>query len=87
MTLYDVVQWALVGAAVAGSALYALGKLAPGLRARCGLWLSRPARPRWLRAVGLRLAAAGGGCASGCSTCGACGPESRGDTISAKTVE
>lgn len=79
MTAYDVLQTAIVGAALLASALYALGRVAPGLRRRCGTSLMQSTRPRWLQYVGARLAGSGGGCGDGCNTCGSCGPTSKVD--------
>jgi hypothetical protein len=77
MKLYDVLQVAIVGGALGFSALYALGRVAPGLRKRCGSWLARPEQPRVLRYVGAKLAGGGGGCGDGCDTCGSCGPTAK----------
>lgn len=74
MKFYDVLQVAIVGGALVFSALYALGRVAPGLRKRCGNWLAQPERPRMLRYVGAKLRGGGGGCGDGCDTCGSCGP-------------
>lgn len=77
MSSYDLLQNAIVGAALALSALYALGRVAPGLRRRGGEWLLRPTRARWLQYVGTKLAGPAGGCGDGCHTCGSCGPTSK----------
>jgi|GEM_PF-849929 len=72
MTLYDIAQAGIVGGAVLGSALYALGRVAPRLKMRIGERLLG-SRHRAVSAVGLRLAGnSGGGCGGGCSSCGGC---------------
>jgi len=73
MTGYDVVQAGVIGVAVLASSVYALGRLAPGLRARLAARLLRSSwRP--VQLAGSRLSAGGSGCGGGCSSCGGCGP-------------
>ncbi len=77
MSLYDLVQGAIVGGAILASALYALGRFVPNARKRCASWMAASKRPRWLQYVGAKLAGGGGGCGDGCGTCGSCGPTSK----------
>jgi hypothetical protein len=74
MTLYDAVQVVIVGAAVVFSSVYALGRVAPGLRKKIGTQLSESRYPHWVNAIGVKLGGAAGGCGSGCSSCNSCGP-------------
>jgi hypothetical protein len=76
VSLYDVLQGAIVGGAILVSAVYALGRIAPNLRKRCATWLTGSTQPRWLQYIGGKLAG-GGGCGDGCNTCGSCGPTSK----------
>jgi hypothetical protein len=75
------VQYAVVGVVVLGSALIVLRKLAPKLTNRwlaaASIRLNQPGRSAWKRAVGryLQPKEATGNCSDGCSTCGACGPK------------
>lgn len=69
MMLYDLLQGVIIGGAITCSALYALGRIAPNLRKRCGHWLAQSTQPRWLQYAGRKLAGAGGGCGS-CDNCG-----------------
>jgi hypothetical protein len=77
MSLYDLLQGAIVGGAILASALYALGRIVPNARKRCATWLAGSTQPRWLQYVGAKLAGGSGGCGDGCGTCGSCGPTSR----------
>ena len=80
MTAFAIVQAAIIGALVLGSALYAFRKLLPSLSTRwlaaASASLNKPWRKPWLRALGRRLqpAQATGNCGDGCGTCGTCGP-------------
>lgn len=75
MMLYDLFQAVVIGGAIACSALYALGRIAPKTRKRCGSWLAQSTQPRWLQYVGGKLAGGGGGCGS----CNSCGPTAKND--------
>jgi hypothetical protein len=77
MSLYDLLQAAVVGGAILASALYALGRIAPNARKRCASWLTRSTQPRGLQYIGAKLAGGSGGCGDGCGTCGSCGPTSK----------
>lgn len=70
MKLYDLLQVLIVGGAIFFSALYALARIAPRTRRRCGSWLMQSTRSHWLQYVGGKLAGDGGGC----GTCNSCGP-------------
>lgn len=74
MTAYELFQDVIVGGAVVCSAVYAIGRLAPGLRRRIGVAMTAPRYPRWLNSVGLKLAGPSAGCGAGCGTCNSCGP-------------
>jgi len=87
MKLYDLIQFLIVGSAIAISALYAIGRVAPNLRGRCAIWLQRSTHPRWLRAVGTKIAGSGGGCGSGCDTCGSCESSGAADESSLKNLD
>lgn len=71
-----VLQYLLVGLAVLASAWVVLRRQFPQtarrLRVALALALLRPGRPRWLQALGRRIApppAAGGGGCGGCDRC------------------
>jgi hypothetical protein len=55
VSLYDVLQGAIVGGAILVSAVYALGRIAPNLRKRCATWLTGSTQPRWLQYIGGKL--------------------------------
>jgi hypothetical protein len=71
MNSYDVAQMGIVIIAVLASSLYMLGRIAPGWRNALSQRLQRNGYPRWVNAVGVRIAS-GGGCGSGCSSCDSC---------------
>lgn len=86
MTLYDVIQVAIVAGVVLASAGYALGRVAPGARMRLGARLARSPH-RVFKALGLRLAGGGSGCGSGCGSCSGCGTPQAGKLIPAKAAQ
>ena len=78
MTLYHVIQDAMVAAMLALSVGYLAMRLAPGtimqLRRGCAFWLLRPGHPRFLHHQARWLMPrnqTGTGC-SACSQCGGC---------------
>lgn len=79
MTLYGVVQDAIIGMVVLASAWYVLRKLLPnwmrGRQLALATRLAHPSRSLVLRRIGGWIApgiSSGGGCGSGCSSCGSC---------------
>jgi hypothetical protein len=78
MTLYHVIQNAMVGAMLVASGGYLAMRLAPGMVARLrrnfAFWLMRPGHPRFLHHQARWLMPrnqTGTGC-SACSQCGGC---------------
>lgn len=83
MTLYGIVQDAIIGAVVLASAWYVLRKLLPnwirGRQLALATRLAHPSRSLVLRRIGGWMApgtSSGGGCGSGCSSCGSCASNS-----------
>jgi hypothetical protein len=81
MTAYSVFQACVVGVIVVACLFSAIRRLAPKTstkaRTRLGAWMGKTSHPAWMRAWGGKLVVvqnAAGGCDSGCSTCGSCGP-------------
>jgi len=77
---FAVVQAVVIGLLVLGSAVYAFGKLLPGVstrvRAGASASLNKPWRASWQRSLGrwLQPKQATGSCGDGCGSCGSCGP-------------
>jgi hypothetical protein len=75
-----VIQYAVIAALVAASAVYTLRKLAPKLAVRqqaaLAASLLRPGRGAFVQRLGRALQPRGatGNCSDGCGTCGSCGP-------------
>ncbi|MEK6345901.1 MAG: DUF6587 family protein [Burkholderia sp.] len=74
------VQYGVIAVIVAASCAVMVRKLAPAASARgtaaLAAYLAAPGRAGWMRWLGARLSrsgVSGGGCDSGCSTCGGCG--------------
>jgi hypothetical protein len=79
MTLFDIVQNAIIGAIVLISAVYVLRRLLPKwMRAKqtsLAAVFDQPQRPALVRKLGQYLQpgeSSGGGCGSGCNTCSTC---------------
>jgi len=87
MKLYDLLQWSIVAGAILVSGLYAIGRVAPNLRARCAAWLQQSQQPRWLKYIGAKVVGGGSGCGDGCSTCGSCTPKSSETTLAIKIMD
>ncbi len=79
MTLYGIVQDAIIGMVVLASAWYVLRRLLPnwvrGRQLALATRLTHPSRSLVLRRIGGWMAPgipSGGGCGSGCSSCASC---------------
>lgn len=79
MTLFDIVQNAIIGAIVLFSAVYVVRRLLPkwarARQAALAAALDQPQRPAMLRSLGRYLQpgeSSGSGCGSGCNTCSTC---------------
>lgn len=79
MTVFEWVQGIIVGIVVIASTLHIARKLMPGwMRSKQVMLanaLTQPARPAFIRRLGIVLqpgATSGGGCGSGCNTCSTC---------------
>ncbi|HWU97567.1 MAG TPA: DUF6587 family protein [Oxalicibacterium sp.] len=79
MTLFDIVQNAIIGAIVLISAVYVLRRLLPkwtrAQQTTLAAAFDQPQRPALLRRLGRFLQpgeSSGGGCGSGCNTCSTC---------------
>lgn len=80
MTAYSVFEFCVVAAVLVLCVYRAFSKMMPKTRAkvqrRIASWLAAPGHPAWMARLGTRWqpVEGGGGCGSGCSSCGTCGP-------------
>lgn len=87
--LYAIAQDTVIALAVAWSVVYAARRLVPTasrrVQSRIAAWLGKRGHARWAQRLAARIEpvqTASGGCgSSGCSTCGACSPAPRTESL------